>query len=345
MEISDKSKYYIKLFIMTAAVYFSLKYLLPMFLPFIFAYFLSWCIKPITVFLNQRCRVNKKISTIILLGIIVSVLVIGIGSVVNVAMKQVRNLCSNYGKYEKKLDDITDKTCNMLERYSGVDSDEIKIYVNKGIDTVSDIGMSADTVSIVMNKSIDTVIVIGEIFVFILTMIISSYYILNGKEKKRPSHRQPILYQDIRHLSSRVGRVCVAYVKTQLIIMAITSIVCFIGFMLIKSNYAVLLALVVGFLDALPLIGIGIILIPCGIIYLIMGSYVKAVIIFVTFAICYLVREFLEPRLMGHQIGITPLATIMSMYVGYQVFGIIGVILGPVGYILLKTLMEESEEK
>lgn len=248
------------------------------------------------------------------------------------------------------MDNITDKTCDMLEKYSGVDSDEIRGYMNKGMDTVSEMGMSANTVSTVMNKSIDTVIVIGEVFVFILTMIISSYYILNQKDsdgqkirKHQKDTGQALLYRDIRGLISKVGHVCAAYVKTQLIIMAITSVVCFISFMLIKNQYALLLALVVGFLDALPLIGIGLILIPWGIIYMIMGNYVKAVIILITFVICYLVREFLEPKLMGTQIGITPLATIMSMYVGYKVFGIIGVVLGPVGYILIDVLMEREK--
>lgn len=337
MEISGKAKYYIKLIIVTAVVYFSLKYLLPMFLPFLAAYFLVYLLRPIVRLLNQRFKINRKLSSVILLGILVAVLGVAIGFITNAVIKQIKNFCSNYVEYEKKLDNITDKACDVLEKYSGIESREIKVYVDKGIDTMSDMGTSAETVNKVMDKSISTVILIGELFVFVLTMIISSYYMLNYKDS--------VMYKDVRRLTSKVGHVCIAYIKTQLIIMAITSLICFISFMIIKNDYALLFALIVGFLDALPLIGVGLILIPWCLVYVILGDYVKAVVIFITFVICYLVREFMEPRLMGNQIGITPLATIVSMYVGYKVFGVIGVILGPVGYILIDTLMETQTGK
>lgn len=347
MEVSDKAKYYTKLIIVTAVVYFSLKYLLPIFLPFIFAYFLMYLLRPIVRLLHQRFRINRKLSSIILLGILVMVLGMTIGFIANAAVKQIKNFCCNYVKYEKKLDNMTDKACDALERYSGIESREIKGYVDKGIDAISEIGKSTETVNKVMNKSISTVILIGEIIVFVLTMIISSYYMLNKVDDKEKTggNKESVLYKDIRKLTSKVGHVCIAYIKTQLIIMSITSVICFISFMLIKNDYALLLALIVGFLDALPLIGVGLILIPWGLVYIISGNYVNAAIILVTFIICYLVREFIEPKLMGSQIGITPLATIISMYVGYKVFGVIGVILGPVGYILIGTLMEHADIK
>lgn len=349
MEDSGRAKYYIKLIIVTAVVYFSLKYLLPMFLPFLAAYFLVYLLRPIVRLFNKRFRINRKVSSIILLGILVTILGLAIGFIANAAIKQIKNFCCNYVKYEKKLDNMTDKACDVLERYSGIESREIKEYVDKGIDSISEIGKSTETVNKVMNKSISTVILIGEIFVFVLTMIISSYYMLNSdddsKNNSKNDNEKSVIYKDIRRLTSKVGHVCIAYIKTQLIIMSITSVICFISFMLIKNDYALLLALIVGFLDALPLIGVGLILIPWGLVYIISGNYVNAAIILITFVICYLVREFIEPRLMGNQIGITPLVTIISMYVGYKVFGVIGVILGPVGYILINTLMETKEKK
>ena len=71
-----------------------------------------------------------------------------------------------------------------------------------------------------------------------------------------------------------------------------------------------------------------------------MGNYFNAIVILLAFVVCYFAREVLEPRLMGNQIGITPLMTIASMYVGYKVFGIIGVVLGPICYIVISGIME-----
>lgn len=135
---------------------------------------------------------------------------------------------------------------------------------------------------------------------------------------------------------------CIAYIKTQLVIMLITSVICFIGFMIMKNNYALFIAILVGVLDALPIIGVGILLIPFVIIYIILGNYFKAGVTFIVFVICYLVREFAEPKLMGDQIGISPIMSLISMYVGYKLFGIVGIVTGPIAYVLIDTLMKQE---
>jgi sporulation integral membrane protein YtvI len=331
MEISAKTKYYIKVAIITAVVYFTLKFLLPIFLPFIFAYILAYILRPTVTFLNEKMGINKKISIVILVVIMVCLLGAGIGFIVNATVAQVKNFCKNYAEYEEKLDDITDQTCDSLEKYSGIDSENIREYVDKSIDTVTAVGTSQNTVQAVMNKSVDTVVTIGELIVFILTMIISLYYMLSAEQLGK------------KILINRVCQVCAAYIKTQLIIMSITTSICFVSFIVIKNKYALLLALVIGFLDALPLIGVGMILVPWGVMCIMMGYYGKAVIILITFAVCYLIRELIEPKLMSSQMGIKPLETIISMYAGYKIFGIIGVVLGPVGYILISTLILSEE--
>lgn len=311
MELTEKTRYFIKLAVVTVIVYFSFKYLLPLFLPFLAAYLIAHILKPAVIYLNSKLRVNKRIITIILIGLMVCVLGGAVSFIISTASSQVRKLITNYDKYEEKVNNITDKTCCMAEKYSGVDSEEIKGYLNKGIDRLFSAGKSSDIMYTVMNKSIDTIIMLGEILVLVLTAIFSAYFmIMDNKNDKKSGSK---LTCELKKISGRVGKVCTAYVKTQLVIMVITTIVCFTSFMIIRNNYALVFALVAGFLDALPLFGIGIILIPWGIIYIITGNYFKAAVLLVTFLICYMVREFVEPKIMGHQIGISPLMTIMSI--------------------------------
>ena len=160
----------------------------------------------------------------------------------------------------------------------------------------------------------------GEWFVIVLTAIVTSYFMLMNEDKKSDNSNMESnrLITDLKRISGSVGKVCIAYIKTQLVIMLITSVICFIGFMIMKNNYALFIAILVSVLDALPIIGVGILLIPFVIIYIILGNYFKAGVTFIVFVICYLVREFAEPKLMGDQIGISPIMSLISMYVGYK---------------------------
>lgn len=116
-------------------------------------------------------------------------------------------------------------------------------------------GGTYDFIYTALNKSIDTVIMFGEWIVFLFTTVILAYYLITSEVNKSEN----ILIKELRHISKKVGRVCLAYVKTQLVIMSITSVICIACFMIIRNKYALLLGILVGFLDALPLIGIGII--------------------------------------------------------------------------------------
>ena len=109
---------------------------------------------------------------------------------------------------------------------------------------------------------------------------------------------------------------------------------------LIGNPYSVLFGIGIGILDALPVLGSGSVLIPWGLVLLARGQTGRALILIALFCICYLVREIAEARLMGDKVGLSALETLASMYVGIELFGIAGFLLGPVGLLLIEDLLE-----
>jgi predicted PurR-regulated permease PerM len=105
------------------------------------------------------------------------------------------------------------------------------------------------------------------------------------------------------------------------------------------------LGIFIAILDALPIIGSGMILIPWSIIMLINGNIFAAAILITVYLLCQIIREIVEPKLIGNRIGIRPLYTLMSMYVGLKLFGIAGFILGPVGLIIIIAIIKSLNEK
>jgi len=97
-------------------------------------------------------------------------------------------------------------------------------------------------------------------------------------------------------------------------------------------------------LDALPALGTGTVFLPWILLQVIQKEYTAAIILGVTYGICALAREFLEPKLVGNKLGILPVVILMSVYVGLKLYGLGGILLGPLSVLLIKELWRQVEE-
>ena len=107
---------------------------------------------------------------------------------------------------------------------------------------------------------------------------------------------------------------------------------------LINNPYAILIGILIAIIDAFPIVGSGIVLIPWAIIYALRGDFVSAAVLVAAYLLCMLIREILEPKIMGQQTGLRPIYTFISFFIGIQVFGILGVMLGPIGIVIIKNI-------
>ena len=94
-------------------------------------------------------------------------------------------------------------------------------------------------------------------------------------------------------------------------------------------------------MDVLPFIGTGIVLVPIGVIQLLGGNYLQAMLVFIAYVLCIVIREVLEPRLMGNGLQVSPVAILVSVYAGVLFYGIGGVLLGPVTLLILVEFARE----
>ena len=123
-----------------------------------------------------------------------------------------------------------------------------------------------------------------------------------------------------------------------MLIMTITFGELLLGLLFLRVDYAVLIALVVAVLDILPIIGTGTILIPWGIIEIIKANYALGAGILVLCAVISVVREVIEPRIVGSRLGLSPLLSLVLMYAGLKLFGVLGMFVVPLTMIYLKFL-------
>ncbi|MDE6980028.1 MAG: AI-2E family transporter, partial [Lachnospiraceae bacterium] len=138
-------------------------------------------------------------------------------------------------------------------------------------------------------------------------------------------------FEILRHMKNAFG----AYLKAQIIIMGIITAICVAGMYLSGSSYALPVGIGIGLFDALPFLGTGTILVPWTFIDVLMGRYFAGAVHFLIYLVCTCVRQFLEPRLVGKTLGVPPLFVLMSLYIGIQVYGGAGVLLGPISALLI----------
>lgn len=141
-------------------------------------------------------------------------------------------------------------------------------------------------------------------------------------------------------LWNRVRRLGRQYLRACLYLGLITFLLAFIGLAVLGVPYAFLLAALIAVVDFLPLLGSGTVLAPWAIVCFLLGKTGMGIGLLVLWGVCALVRQLLEPKLIGGGLGLHPLVSLVAMYAGLRLFGVAGMILAPLGAGVARSLLE-----
>lgn len=140
-------------------------------------------------------------------------------------------------------------------------------------------------------------------------------------------------------------RYIATYVKAQIIIMSVIGTLAAVVLGISGIHQGVLWGLMAGILDALPFVGTGIVLLPLSIQQFFLGNYVRGIFCLLLYVVCIFIRELLEPRLIGKRVGVSPVAILLSIYAGIKLFGLWGIIGGPLGFIIIHQAIVSLEKR
>ena len=183
------------------------------------------------------------------------------------------------------------------------------------------------------------------IVLFVFTSILASFMTSGELPALRAylQKRLPAPWQEKATMAlSRLRATFGGWVQAQLKLMGITFLILTAGLMILNVPYPVLLSLVIAVVDALPVFGTGTILIPWALVCFLQNALSRGIGLVILYGVAALTRQALEPRLIGRQIGLNPLVTLMALYIGFRTVGIAGMILFPISVMLLKQLWDHS---
>ena len=170
-------------------------------------------------------------------------------------------------------------------------------------------------------------------------LLISVVYLSGVLEKVRKWRENSIFREEVCALTLELKKLIQVYFKIELIIMLINAGICIAGLLLIHNPYAVVIGILIGLVDALPFFGTGTVLIPWAVILLLFRNYYAGAVLLSVYVMTYFVREIMESKCMGDRLGIAPFTMLMVIFTGIMVYGILGFILGPLSYCMMKALI------
>lgn len=315
--------------------------LIRFFMPFVIGFIISIIANPLVKFLEKRVKLVRKHSSAI-------IIIIVIAAVVGVAYALIAFIIKEAGTF---IEDIPNITQNIETQFNVVSERLIGVYevmpnwIQKFIDTIgnkfSEFGtnLMSEESSISFSEAGDYANKVLEILLMIIITILSSYFFIAERDNLAKTAREiipkPFLegyVLVVANFKTAVG----GYFKAQIKIMLIILLIVFAGFEFLKVDYSFLLALVVAFLDFLPFFGTGAVIWPWAIVDFLLGNYFRAISLFVIYLICQIVKQILQPKMVGDSIGISPFATLIFMFIGYQFMDVLGMIIGiPIGMVII----------
>lgn len=332
--LTESGKKYLAAAAVVFAVYFAMKYLSPILSPFIFALLAAGGLNPLVQKLHKKIKLRKSILAALILFLICGIILILVWMLFSSLISGGSRLAAQMPYFQDELCILLGDCCNMMEEKFGVDGVRIENFVMEQVNVLIE-NLEVNVLPAVMGKSMGYMKNIISFGGFLAVMIIAVLLIMKDFDKYMENLKSREELQGIREVVGKVIVYVKTFVKTQLIILCIISIVCAVTLSLIGMKGGVLYGLLTGFMDMLPFIGTGIMLIPLAVFMLINGSTWQAFLCLCLYALCALIREFLEPKLIGERVGVWPVGILFAVYAGLRLFGVWGIIKGPLSLVII----------
>ncbi len=324
--------------------YIIFKYILKWLLPFVIAFIIAALLKRPVTFLTKKLRLSRGIVSLFMVIFVYGVVGTGLGLFISFIIGQLRAFAADLPNYLSALPEVLNHLWAdlivLVQKLPEAVSGPILNFIESLVSGVSTPSMSVGSVF----GTVKTVAFsIPAIIIFTIAMIVSTFYLLKDFHSivaflaaQIPERVVESATRLKNHMITTLGRWC----RAMGIIILITFTELTIGFLIIDLDYAVLVAALIALIDALPVFGTGTVLIPWAIYLLLTGEISRGLYIALLYGIVTVIRNVIEPRILGDHIGLNPLVMLICFYLGYVTLGLIGMFVLPIVLVCLDKLQE-----
>lgn len=324
-------------------LYLAVRFVLPVMLPFLLGAALAFAAEPLVQWGVKRLRFPRWLGA----GVGVSAAILGLLGIVSlvgaVAVREIGSLAKNLPDLEDTARQGMLLAQDFFVSVSEQAPDGVRPMLQRTVlDFFDDGSVLLDQVIGRIPAMVSTAIGrMGDGALGVGTGVLAAFLIsARLPELKKTVHRHLPESWRQKYLPAlkRVRKALGGWLKAQIILSAVTYAIVAVGFLLLKIPYGWAWAALVALVDAVPILGTGTVLVPWALVWLFQGRTWQAVGLLCIYAVALTTRTILEPRLVGRQLGLDPLATLLTLYVGYQFWGILGMLFAPIFASAVKSL-------
>lgn len=312
-----------------------------LFMPFITGWILAFFANPVVRFLEEKIKIKRKAGSVLVITVVIAVICILIYILTNRLVKEMigmlrimpamwQNMEVEFVGFTKKwtkvIDSLPDEVVEKAQQMGNAMGNEVSVMVGElSVNAADALGKFAGN--------------LPGIVIAVIMSLLSAYFFVAEKnyasnilKKFLPfSWRKKCLL-----LKQTTIDVMVGYLKAQFKIEIWVYLVLAVGLMLLKVRYWYFTAIAIALLDILPVVGTGTVLVPWMIFKFLTGNYMYALGLLIIWAVGQLVRQMIQPKVIGDSMGMAPLPTLVLLYAGYKLAGVAGMIAAvPLGMIVL----------
>ena len=351
MSTEKKRKFiidFVYLALILALSYLLLRYALPLLMPFVIAFLIAYLLRRPIRFLSRKLRLPNSLIAVLLVvlvyggaGLILVLFGLRIAASVGDLVGRIPTLYTSY-----VVPTLSAGSVWLEDLLAGIDPSVLSALEEIRNQLIRMLGQLVSSLSVWVTGWVSSVATaLPGTLIRLLLMVISTFFIAIDYDRivrfffqLLGGHTRQILLQIKNYV---VGTLFVC-LRSYLIIMCITFLELSIGLRIIGVERSSLVALLIAIFDILPVLGTGGIMIPWGIICLILGKWVLGFGLLVLYVIITVVRNIIEPKIVGYQVGLHPVVTLLCMLTGLQFFGLLGLFGFPITLSLLKNLNDRG---
>jgi len=315
------------------------------YVPFIIAMIIAALVEPLIKLIMKFAKIKRKPAAIISLILVVAVIGTLLGLLITKVVSESTNLLSNLNTH---FDSLYKWGMGIFNNVQNIEIPEETVEIIQNsltglIDTAKTLVINIVTGLVNTITSIPTMIT--YIFITILAIIFICFdreYIPNMIKSQIPTKWA----QKIKQIFNEMCSVSVKYIKAEAKLSFICFILVLVGLVLfdlfgMNVQYPIIMAIFIGFIDMLPLFGAGAVMLPWVAYLIIIGNIPLAIGVAILWGVWAVIKQLMEPKMVSKEMGMHPIFTLIGMYTGFKLAGVIGLILGPIILIIFKNIFNE----
>ncbi|MCY9515333.1 sporulation integral membrane protein YtvI [Paenibacillus apiarius] len=335
----------------TAAVLFASWMLVPLIYPFLIAWAIALALNPVVQWMSLQLKFPRWLSVTVSLMIFILAMLTVAAAVITRIVKEIYNLSMTLEYFLNVWRDLflqlveNENVQKFIHSISSLykDNPNIQGSINNNLSSTAQTITAAITnlITLFLDGIVRLLSSLPNVATISMVILLAAFFI--GKDWTRwtltftrivPERvRRPTrnVWQDLKHA-------LFGYLRAQFLLISITAVVVIIGLLVLHVEYAVTIGLLIGLVDFLPYLGVGAVMVPWIIYSFAAGSSSLGIGLAVLYSIVLVARQIMEPKVLASSVGLDPLITLVAMFAGLKLFGVMGLIIGPVTLVLISAM-------